>query len=94
VDRIKSYDDDDMNNFAFEKADEEVESDEKLLDEWSTEGPDEAPPATVEDEDAPAKEEEEAETDPYAVDADEDENEDGGDSAGEDSDDEEEEETW
>jgi hypothetical protein len=92
VDRIKSYDDDDMNNFAFEKADEEVESDEKLLDEWSTEGPDEAPVVPGEDEDSSAKEEEESEPDPYAVD--EDEKEDSGDPKGDDADDDEDEEAW
>ena len=49
--RIRSYDDD-MNNFAFEKADEEIESDEELLSDWSTEGPDEEP-SPIEDETPP-----------------------------------------
>ena len=73
MDRIKSYDDDDMNNFAFEKADAENESDEELLDEWSTEGPDDEPAVLVEEEDAaPAVEadaEETEELDPFADDA-------------------------
>lgn len=75
MDRIKSYDDDDMNNFAFEKADAENESDEELLDEWSTEGPDDEPAALVEEDAPPTAEtgesdgEEAEELDPFADDA-------------------------
>ncbi len=40
MDRVKPFDDDDMNNFAFELADVDEKSDDELLSEWNTEGPD------------------------------------------------------
>jgi len=38
--KVKPFDDDDMSNFAFDKYDNTDEkSDDELLDDWSTEGP-------------------------------------------------------
>lgn len=38
--KVKPFDDDDMSNFAFDKYDNADEkSDDELLDDWSTEGP-------------------------------------------------------
>lgn len=36
---MRPFDEDDMSNFAFERFDDDEKSDEDLLNDWSTEGP-------------------------------------------------------
>ena len=37
--RIKPFDEDDMSNFAFDRHDDDEKTDEDLLNDWNTEGP-------------------------------------------------------
>ncbi len=37
--RVRPFDEDDMSNFAFERFDDDEKTDEDLLNDWNTEGP-------------------------------------------------------
>jgi hypothetical protein len=47
--RIKPFDEEDMSNFAYDHEEDEEKSDEELLDEWETEGPEDDKSALPED---------------------------------------------
>lgn len=55
VSGMKPYGEDDMNNFAYDNEDKEDKSDDELLDEWETEGPEDKETRIV-PEDAAAEE--------------------------------------